>query len=202
MLTQGFQQPFDLNLLNVKAFLQGYYMGSGQMMDVLYYQGVYTNPSLIADSITVELHHATSPYNLAFQTKTVIKQNGNIEVKGLGVVGQLYFLVLKHRNSIETWSSSPVLLANTTTYDFSTSASQAYADNQAEVEPNVWAIYSGDINQDAAIDAFDYLVQEPDIISGNSGYLNTDLNGDGAVDAFDYLVLDPNLVSGVGAATP
>jgi hypothetical protein len=63
-------------------------------------------------------------------------------------------------------------------------------------------LYSGDINQDGSIDAFDYLVQEPDIINGNSGYLHTDLNGDGAVDAFDYLVLDPNLVSGVGAATP
>jgi hypothetical protein len=66
------------------------------------------------------------------------------------------------------------------------------------VESGVWAMYSGDINQDYIIDAFDYILQDPDIITGAFGYLNTDLTGDVVVDAFDYIMLDGNLVNGVG----
>lgn len=202
MLTQGFQQPLELNLLNVKAFLQGYYAGAGQMTDVLYNEGEYANPSDVADTVTVELHDANPPYALAFQTKSTMKQNGTVNVKGLGVLGQLYYIVLKHRNSVETWSANPVLMGANTNYDFSTSASQAYGDNQVEVETGVWALYSGDINQDGAIDAFDYVILDPDIFNGIGGYISTDLNGDGSVDAFDYLIFDTNVYNGIGAAMP
>jgi hypothetical protein len=202
MLTQGFQQPFELNLINVKAFLQGYYISSNQMQDVLYNQGEYTNPSLITDTITVELHHATTPFALAFQTKSALKQNGNINITGLGVVGQSYYIVLKHRNTVETWSANPVLLSSNISYDFSIAANKAFGDNQVSMGNGQWSVYSGDINQDQVIDAFDYILLDPDIINGASGYLTTDLTGDGVVDAFDYILLDANLINGVGAITP
>lgn len=201
MLTQGFQQPFELNI-NVKAYLQGFYVGGGQMADVLYNQGQYASPSLIADSITVELHNAAFPYALAFSSKQLIYQNGTISMKGVGNLGQSYYIVLKHRNSVETWSAVPVTLNTNTNYDFTTADSQAYANNQIQVGPGAWAIYSGDITQDGVVDAFDYLLLDPDIIAGNSGYYTTDLTGDGSVDAFDYLILDPNLILGVGASAP
>jgi hypothetical protein len=71
-----------------------------------------------------------------------------------------------------------------------------------EVSPNVWAIFSGDINQDFAVDVTDYLILDPDIQNGLGGYVVTDLNGDGAVDVTDYLILDPNIQNGVGAIIP
>jgi hypothetical protein len=200
-LNQGLQQPFEL-IVNVKAFLQGYYIGSGMMNDVLYNQGEYANPSVIADSRTFELHDATAPYALAFQAKSTIKQNGGVELKDLGVVGQSYYIVIKHRNSIETWSANPVLIQANTTYDFSDLAGKAYGSNQMEVESGVWAVYSGDVNQDYAIDAFDYLQLDPDVTAGVFGYSVTDLTGDGVVDSFDYLMLDMNLTNGIGAITP
>lgn len=200
-LTQGFQQPFDLTI-NLSAFLQGYYLGSGQMNDVLYNQGVYASPSTVSDSITVELHQATAPYALAFSTTKPLAQNGTLSIKGLGSVGQQYYIVLKSRNHIETWSANPVLLNQTTAYNFTDAATKAYGSNMAEVEPGVFALYAGDLNQDLAIDAFDYLAMDPDIVNGAFGYLATDLNGDGSVDAFDYLVLDPNVTAGIGASTP
>ncbi|MBL7773208.1 MAG: hypothetical protein JNM95_10115 [Chitinophagaceae bacterium] len=202
ILTQGFQQPIEINLLHVRAFLQGFYLGAEQMTDVLYNQGVYLNPSNVADSITLELHDAITPSTILFGTKSTLKQDGSISVKGLGVVGQSYYLVIKHRNSISVWSSTPVLLSNVTTYDFTTQASMAYGANQAEVEPGIWALYSGDINQDDIVDVFDYLTLEPDIVNGSFGYLHTDTNGDGAVDIFDFLILEGNLINGIGAATP
>jgi hypothetical protein len=201
MLTQGFQQPFEL-IINLKVFLQGYYIGSSMMNDVLYNQGEYANPSLIADSITIELRDATAPYNLAFSQKQTIKQNGTTTIKGMGVVGQSYHLVIKHRNSIETWTADPITIASVTHYDFTSASTQAYGGNQFEVQNGVWAIYSGDIIQDGAIDALDYIILDTDLILGASGFLVSDLTGDGTVDAFDYLMLDLNLVNGVGVIAP
>ena len=202
MLTQGFQQPFELNLLNVKAFLQGYYAGSGQMQDVLFNQGEYANASLIADSITVELHNATSPYALAFQTRSTIKQDGNLSIKGMGIIGQSYYIVLKHRNHIETWSANPVLLTENTLYDFSTAANKAYGDNQVEVELGNFAFYTGDITQDGVVDGLDYNDWENDSNNFASGYFSTDLNGDGIVDGLDFLFWEQNSNNFVGAVMP
>lgn len=78
----------------------------------------------------------------------------------------------------------------------------AYGDNQVEVETGVWAIYSGDIDQDGFIDILDYLLLDAEIQAGSSGYLPTDLNGDGFVDIFDYLILDLNIQKGVSVARP
>ena len=86
----------------------------------------------------------------------------------------------------------------------------AYGDNLKIVDSTlvganyqyIFAIYSGDINQDGSIDASDFLELDPSIQRGDGGYLAGDLNGDGAVDASDFLVLDPNIQNGVGAAFP
>ncbi len=172
------------------------------MQDVLFNQGEYANPSLIADSITVELHNATSPYALAFQTKSTIKQDGNLSIKGMGIIGQSYYIVLKHRNHIETWSANPVLLTENTLYDFSTAANKAYAGNQMELEPGVWAIYNGDVNQDGVVDGLDYNDWENDSNNFASGYFSTDLNGDGIVDGLDFLFWEQNNNNFVGAVVP
>jgi hypothetical protein len=196
---EGCSTPATLNL---KVYLQGCYLEFGLMNDVLYYQGEYANPSSIADSITIELHEAVSPYHLAFQTKQALPNDGALVLGGLGVVGLSYYIVVKHRNSIETWSANPITFSSSTNYDFTTASSQAYGNNQHEVESGIFALYSGDINQDQAIDAFDYLLQDPDIILGAFGYMDTDLNGDGTVDAFDYILLDANLIAGISTLAP
>jgi hypothetical protein len=112
-------------------------------------------------------------------------------------------VVVKQRNHIETWSAQPILLQpGNNTFDFSSSNVNAYGANQQQVAPGIWAFYGGDLNQDQSIDAFDFLILDPDVMLGVGGYYHTDLNGDGAVDAFDYLVMEPNIVEGVGASTP
>lgn len=201
-LRQGFHQPFQLKL-NLKAYLQGYYnTGSGQMNDVLYMEGQYNSASSVTDTITVELHETTSPFALKFSSKTLLYQNGQAIIKGKGHLGQSYYVVIKHRNHLETWSAMPVTLSSNTTFDFTISNNQAYGQNEVAVQNGVYALYSGDLNQDGAVDAFDYVVLDPDIYDGASGYLATDLNGDGSVDVFDYVIIDPNIYNGIGFATP
>ncbi|MBL7773034.1 MAG: hypothetical protein JNM95_09245 [Chitinophagaceae bacterium] len=188
--------------LTVKAFLQGYYMGAGTMQPVLINQGQTNSVPNQCDVVTLELHNTTAPYGIASTVNRPILQDGTITATYFNIIGQSYYIVLKHRNGLETWSAAPVVMTNTMTYDFTTAANKAYGSNQLLLSPGIWGIYSGDINHDISIDVFDYLIQEPDVVAGNSGYLNTDLNGDGSVDVFDYLVMEPWIVLGVSAATP
>lgn len=91
-------------------------------------------------------------------------------------------------------------------FEVNAQTNNAYGDNQVQVDmisgTPVFAIYSGDINQDGSIDAFDFLPMDVDIQAGNQGYYATDLNGDGSVDAFDFLVLDVNIQTGVSMQRP
>jgi hypothetical protein len=93
-------------------------------------------------------------------------------------------------------------MTSTTSYDFTTAASKAFGDNMIEVETGVFAMYSGDINQDEFVDPFDYPSFEFDNVTFATGYLNTDLNGDGFIDPFDYPVFELNNVNFVMSAHP
>lgn len=83
-----------------------------------------------------------------------------------------------------------------------TSTNNAYADNQAEVESGVFAIYSGDLNQDGYIDPFDYTILESDNLSFAYGYVVSDLNGDGFVDPYDYVIFEKNNLNFVSSIHP
>jgi len=82
------------------------------------------------------------------------------------------------------------------------STNNAYADNQVEVEPGVFAIYSGDINQDGYIDPFDYSILQQDVLSFAFGYVDSDLNGDGYVDPYDYAIYQKNSLDFVSSIHP
>jgi hypothetical protein len=88
---------------------------------------------------------------------------------------------------------SPSNTGTTTYYDFTTSANKAYGANQSEVENGVWALFSGDINQDENIDLLDLNNIEIDINNFLFGYLATDINGDGNVDLLDIPIVEGNI---------
>ena len=72
-----------------------------------------------------------------------------------------------------------------------------------EVEPGVWAFFSGDINQDGYVDGMDYGLYDDDFQNNVSGtYVATDLNGDGYVDNFDYGPMDTNTQNNVTISRP
>lgn len=122
MLTQGEQQPYILlKILNLKAYLQGFYTGGGQMQAVLSGFDPFV-PSNYCDTITVELRNSNSPFAVAASKKTVLLTNGTTSVQFPSSLGNNnYYIVVRHRNSLETWSKNPVSFSATTvTYDFST----------------------------------------------------------------------------------
>ncbi len=190
--------------LNLKIILEGYYIGVGQMNGILNITGVSADP-LDADSIFISAMDPNSPYAEVDRQPGILKTNGDVTVTfGSAVVANSsYYLKINHRNSVETWSAAPVLLTAITSYSFSSSTSQAFLSNEAETFDALYAaIYTGDINQDGAVDGSDFLELDPKIQNGEGGYNNGDLNGDGAVDGSDFLLLDPNVQMGIGAAIP
>jgi hypothetical protein len=78
----------------------------------------------------------------------------------------------------------------------------AYGDNQKEVEPGVFAIFSGDVNQDGVIDVLDQGMLDNDMFNFAFGYVVTDLNGDAVVDLLDQGFLDNNMFNFVGVISP
>ena len=170
------------------------------MAPALFNQGV-SAPLTTTDIITVSLI-ALDGNTVVASTQTMLQTDGTAVSNFFPAQFGYYYLSVKHRNSIETYTSSAMYVDANTTYDFTNTALKAFGSNQIEVENGVWAFYSGDINQDYSIDAFDYVQLDPDIINGVFGYTVTDLTGDGYVDAFDYIILDANLINGVGVITP
>ena len=191
-------------ILNQNILLEGYYLGGGMMSNCLNITGVSPNP-LDADTIFISAMNSVSPYEEVDRQPGILKTNGDVTVSfGPAVVANsLYYLKINHRNSVETWSAAPVLLTATTNYSFSSATSQAFLSNEAITFDALYAaIYSGDINQDGAVDGTDFLELDPKIQNGEGGYNIGDLNGDGSVDGSDFLLLDPNVQMGIGAAIP
>jgi hypothetical protein len=72
----------------------------------------------------------------------------------------------------------------------------------AQVEPGVYALYSGDVNQDGTVDASDMNSIDNDASTFAFGYNITDLTGDGATDANDLNIVDNNTQLFLFAARP
>jgi hypothetical protein len=112
---------FCADELIVNAFITGYYLGAGQMQSALLNQGVLHAQPDQSDSITVELRAANSPYNLVYSQTTILRTDGKAHViipSNLSLTGTSYWIVLVSRNATQTWSKTPVLLSNRTTFDF------------------------------------------------------------------------------------
>lgn len=84
-----------------------------------------------------------------------------------------------------------------------TASNKAYGDNMKEVEPGVFAIYSGDVNQDGYIATDDVTSVDNDNLVGSTGsYLVTDLNGDTYVGTDDVTLCDNNNLAGIQIQRP
>ena len=111
-------QPVNLTL---KVFIEGLYEGNGLMIPMLYSNSLSADPNA-TDSITVELRQATDPFNLAATAKGIVNKNGNVSlVFPSSVFNNSYFLVLRYRNAIETWSKNTLFInSESVSFDFTT----------------------------------------------------------------------------------
>ncbi len=185
--------------ISTKLFIEGYYNAStNEMRTVLANQGIGFSITNV-DEVTLELRNPTT-LALAATTTAMLQTDGIANCIFNSVISGAYYLVVKHRNSIQTWSTNPVTITPTTSYDFTDAITKAFGSNMIQLETGVFGFYSGDINQDGFIEGSDFptLLNDSDNLS--EGYFTTDLNGDGFVEGSDFPILlnnSDNLIESV-----
>ncbi len=145
-----------------------------------------------AENITVEFRNAANPNTNLIPPQTVSLQiNGTAVVSITGIANNTNaYIVLKHKNSLETWSKL-VTITSGITFSFKTNVSQAYCNNENYYSNGtVASIYRGDFNQDGVIDVDDASKLYNDSYNFVIGNVVTDLNCDQAVDIGDIAIME------------
>lgn len=106
--------------LTVSAFLEGYYLGGGQMQSALKNSGIAHAESEQSDSVIIELRNSANP-SIAVHPPihTVLSTNGKAYcILPNSLIGTSCWVVFIHRQSIETWSANPITLSSRTNFNF------------------------------------------------------------------------------------
>ncbi len=193
--------------LDLTVFLEGYIISYGPttMWSTLYdlEQGASIPPGPYSpnatDSIEVNLWSQSAvTANIApdYSEKVILNNDGSASITySTGATGY-YYIAVRHRNTLETWSKDSVdFTSGSAIYDFSTALTQAFDDGFNPPMQNmsgVYALYSGDVNQDFTIDGSDLTDIDNDNNLFAFGYNVTDCTGDGATDSNDIIIVDNN----------
>ncbi|MEP7264260.1 MAG: hypothetical protein ABI772_07180 [Bacteroidota bacterium] len=104
--------------VNLRLFLEGMYNTNGAMYPAGDGLGF---ASSVSDSITLKLAQTITPYNIIATKTSFLSVNGIASFTfPTTLLNNSYYLVIKHRNSVETWSKNPVLLNSASQFiDFS-----------------------------------------------------------------------------------
>ncbi|HAY32738.1 MAG TPA: aryl-sulfate sulfotransferase [Ignavibacteria bacterium] len=178
--------------LNAKIAIEGFYNEN-------------TGHLNINDTVTVYLRNVNSPYNIVDTAKSVVdsvSHNGNFNF--YNAASGRYYIQLKHRNALETWSKKGGEIfsdGDVLFYDFTDSDRKAFGNNQT-LKGSDYCLYSGDANQDGIIDLADLSEIDSDIFNFRTGYNNSDLTGDNFTDINDVSVADNNAYEFVTAVIP
>jgi hypothetical protein len=160
-------------------------------------------PGTTADQISIELH---SPTNYATIIYTV--NNVNLSTTGEATLtlpltySGTYYLTIKHRNSIEITSATPVSFGGGSVSFSFDSPEKAFGGNLKLLVSGEYGIFAGDVNQDGVVDAADLVSVDNAAAAFYTGYINTDVNGNGLVDASDIVITGNNSAVFVSAKKP
>lgn len=163
--------------LNLTAMLEGFWDGA----------------TLIGDTVKISLHSSVSPYSIEDSAMVKLSSSGTGSLIFSNAAGANYYISVSHRNSIQTWSKDPVAFTSggTVDYNFTTASNKAYGNNMT-LKDGKYTFYSGDVNQDEAINLSDVLQIYNGAINFSSGYVVTDVNGDDFTDLTDVLISQNN----------
>lgn len=160
-------------------------------------EGFWDGATQVRDTVDGYLASSTTPYGFVDSAAAFLSIAGKGLLVFPAAAAGSYYVVIRHRNHVETWSAAPVALARTTTsftpYDFSAGAAQAYGTNALKIAGGVTVAWAGDVNQDGVIDFLDRNLTWNN--RAQTGYLATDCTGDNVTNASDdALVLGNRLI--------
>ncbi|MEO8664773.1 MAG: hypothetical protein ABI462_04690 [Ignavibacteria bacterium] len=172
--------------------------GSNKTLQVFaYIEGCLTcgTPnSYIGDTATVEIRSTVSPYPIIAMQKAKSDSTGKFSITFADPIatGVPYYIVIRTKNGIETWSKvGQTWSGETLTYDFTSAATQAFGNNQ-KLKCGKYTIFNGDVNQNGVINLADILLISTDATNFVTGYKVTDLNCDNITNLLDILIAFTN----------
>ncbi|MFZ1321638.1 MAG: aryl-sulfate sulfotransferase [Ignavibacteria bacterium] len=178
--------------LNLKMAVEGFYNFDEDKLNM-------------NDTVMIYLRDINSPYSIVDSSRSVIDSvNFTGSFNFYNTNDGTYYLKIKHRNSIETWSKTGGESINENDvlqYDLSSSQSQAFGNNLIMLGSKN-CIYSGDVNQDGTIDISDLSEIDNDVLSFNKGYINSDVTGDMFTDVSDVAIAENNAIKFISSVTP
>ena len=191
--------------VDLVALLEGFMdpLNPGVMVPNLHTLGLSQDPTA-CDTVTVNLtspaHTNINEYpNPDHTLKAILHTNGTASLLfPAAVSGNPWYISVKHRNHMETWSKLPVSLPipSNAPYNFTSGLAQAYDDGvnppMAAVAGGKFAFYGGDVNQDYTVDGSDANDIEIGANNFDFGYNASDANGDGETGGQDANIVEIN----------
>ncbi len=204
--------------LQIHTMIQGFYDGDSLMIPTVEYDAAADDittkfNNLIVDTISVVVRSLVAPnYNvLAEYHNLMLYKDGTInDILLPSCITSYNYIVLNHRNAIETWSDSVNFTDTLIRYNFYKHAPSnqflgnmlgIYNPNNAYVGSLMW---SGDVFKDGTINIFD-LSDVFDMLNNPNapvGYVLEDINADGVVNIFDLSIVFDNINVGAGSVNP
>lgn len=178
--------------MEVKSLIQGFYDANTNLQ--------------VPDTNSVCFANIDSPYNILDSSVTILSSGGSgLYSVNRNLFGTSFYVVLRHRNSLETWSSQTSNLFDfNRQYTFFDSKDRALGDNQIQVDasPGRFAAIGGDENQDGNVVVSDIIAVFNDDNNFAAGYLSTDMTGDDFVDVADLVLTFKNSNNFVSVIKP
>jgi hypothetical protein len=197
------EEAASTKTLNLTSVLpEGLYAGGGTLNQAKNDVGDPEFPGY-ADEITVELHDGAA-YGTVLHTATVLlSTTGAASVTDIpAALNGNYWITVKHRNSVQTVSSTAVSFASDVVNQSFGTPADVYGGNLQLMSDFGYAIFGGDVTQDGVVDTDDMTEVDNDSADYVAGYVPSDVTGDGATDTEDMTIVDNNNANYVGAVTP
>ncbi len=114
--------------INAKIFIEGFYIGNG-LMNAIIDPVNYPN---LCDTVEMQLAQPITPYSILYSNKKAIATNGAATFNFItSPIYGSYYLVIKHRNAIETWSATPVTINSfSNPFDFTSGTANRFSGSQ------------------------------------------------------------------------
>ncbi|MFZ1321620.1 MAG: YHYH protein [Ignavibacteria bacterium] len=181
-ITESVSQFLITTAMDIKVIPEGFYNLTSDKLNS-------------KDTVTAFLRNINSPFSIADSAKTILDSvsfTGHYTFSRAGTGN--YYIQIKHRNSIDTWSKSggeSFVNGANLNFDFTGSASNAYGNNSQQKGAR-YCMYSGDVNSDGFVDVTD--LSEIDNAAGSfaTGYILSDVTGDFFTDLDDLSIADNN----------
>lgn len=155
-------------------------------------EGFYrTGPSVVSDTVKISLRRADFPNVSVDSVKGLYSTSANASAIFTRALTGQYYVVIKHRNSIETWSKAggqSYTRGSSFIFDFVNTITNTYNSNIAVVDGIYYGMYGGDIEQNGFVDLNDVTTVYNDAGLFATGYIITDVTGDNLADLSDLLI--------------